>query len=118
MNKADVLKVAGEPVAWRFKSPLGFQKVQIHHPIFSKNQNPIGWAALYTEAQLLAVAEAVIAAGAEGMRERAAKECSDLEDDYLESEDDLTEAASACGSCAAIIRALPVTQANPEGKKG
>lgn len=97
MNKADVLKVAGE---------CGIGTTLSN----------------YWSDELECFAKAMIAVGAEGMRERAAHTARQLEDDYLEhrifpEEYDMTQAAAACGSCANIIRALPITQANPEGEK-
>ena len=72
-SKADVLKVAGEPVAWLWETAAetGIQRARPHPNL------GVAVVPLYTETKLLAM----YAAGAADMRERAALACDEQADE-------------------------------------
>jgi hypothetical protein len=93
-SKADVLKVAGEPVAWLWETAAetGIQRARPHPNL------GVAVVPLYTETKLLAM----YAKGAEAMRERAALACDEQADE--------PECQERAEYCADAIRALLITR--------
>lgn len=107
MNKADVLRVAGEPVGWY--DSRGIIEWNAASLAGLSRKQP-----LYTEAQLLAA----YAKGAEDMRERAKRTCAASKDagDDRGIERDVLIWNKATTYCENAIRALPITPTN-EGEQ-
>ena len=106
-SKADVLKVAGEPVRWLVDSgedALCFEiEAQAEH---YASQWGLEVQPLYTESKLLAM----YAAGAEAMRERAKEACDPRQ--YPNECD-----RNIAYKCVAAISTLPITPTNTEGEQ-
>lgn len=107
-SKADVLKVAGEPVAF-FIEQYGRKTLVFDDLLIRYEGDGIVITRLYTESQLLAM----YAAGAEDMRERAAEACESPVEGLV-----YKRLPRGWRECGAIIRALPITQTNTEGEQG
>lgn len=115
--KADVLRIAGEPVAalrvfmtthdmGQSLTPNPPFKVEIASAKACAKSLAVGDYPLYTEAQLLAM----YAKGAEAMREQAALACDEQADE--------PECQERAEYCADAIRSLPITHTNTEGEQG
>lgn len=135
-SKADVLKVAGEPVAWLWETAAetGIQRARPHPNL------GVAVVPLYTETKLLAMyAAGIESAKSEGWRQCAVGQhtsqfCGQLEVEkakaYAKGAEDMRErAALACDEqadepecqeraeyCADAIRALPITPTNTESE--
>ena len=93
----------GKPVAWMFKSPLGFKKLQENKPIFGANELPIGWSALYAAPQTcFSAADMADAAAKAAQVER--EECARLCDSLTEGFAATTTWDSAVLNCSQHIR--------------
>lgn len=120
MNKDDVLRVAGEPATYRWPEGLSYQD----HGHDEKLYEP-----LYTEAQLLAVAEAMYAAGAEASVELLLDGAAIIDSLIVKSDCSVDRNMEFCNAAewkgkVNRILALPIAaeqapcdsiQANPEG---
>lgn len=131
-SKADVLKVAGEPVAWLWETAAetGIQRARPHPNL------GVAVVPLYTEAQLLAM----YAKGAEDMRERAddladlvskamrkawhlgqlywQQADSDFQSQWKKSDETQAKFGELVDSTVDAIRALPITPTNEGENNG
>lgn len=98
MNKADVLRVAGEPFLWFDVETYAISRVEHTRPTYEP---------LYTETQLRAAARE----GAKDMK----GQCANWLRRNASAEKDPSKRAVFIEAHNAIL-ALPVTQANPEGE--
>ena len=105
-SREDVLNVSGGPVAF-VNDDYGIDWVE---GVATDTGIP-----LYTEAQALAIASAMYAAGAEDMRERASALCKEHAFGWSTYKDHQGHAFAA-DNCATTIRALPITT-NTEGEQ-